>query len=129
MGRPRFPMFRRLVAAGVSAAAIAIVGVTVVAQGQTRAQTQASHRCAASATEQARKLLAFHVGSDSRIEIEREVKRLAALRNPANRRQLFDVLEVWGTVYKAQYRMRFIYARLPDECVLMGQEILENSSL
>ena len=93
------------------------------------AQTSTPHRCAVPATEQARKLLAFHAGDDSRIDIERDVKRLPALRNPANRRQLFDVLEVWGSVYKAQYRMRFIYARLPNECVLMGQEILENSSL
>jgi hypothetical protein len=52
-----------------------------------------------------------------------------AIRNPANRAQRFDVLEVWGDVYKAQYRMRFIDARLPGECVLMGQEILESSSL
>ena len=71
----------------------------------------------------------FQGAGDSRIDIERNVKQLAALRNPANRRQLLDVLEVWGSVYKAQYRMRFIYARLPGDCVLMGQEILESSSL
>jgi hypothetical protein len=39
----------------------------------------------------------------------------------------FDVLEVWGYIYKAQYRMRFLYAQIPDACVLMGQEILEAS--
>ena len=39
----------------------------------------------------------------------------------------FDVLEVWGHIYKADYRMRFIYAQIPDSCVLMGQEILEAS--
>ncbi len=38
---------------------------------------------------------------------------------------LFDVLEVNGAVYKATYRMRFIYAQIPDACVLMGQEIIE----
>ena len=27
------------------------------------------------------------------------------------------------------YRMRFIYARVPGECVLMGQEVLEFASL
>ena len=39
----------------------------------------------------------------------------------------FDVLEVWGHIYKADYRMRFIYAQIADFCVLMGQEILEAS--
>jgi hypothetical protein len=39
----------------------------------------------------------------------------------------FDVLEVNGSIYKATYRMRFIYAQIPDSCVLMGQEILEES--
>ena len=122
MGQVRSRILRRLIATGAATAAIAFVAVGA-------AQGQATHRCAEPATGQARKLLAFHLGSDERIEIDRDVKRLPALRNPANRRQLFDVLEVWGSVYKAQYRMRLIYARLPNECVLMGQEILENSSL
>ena len=51
------------------------------------------------------------------------------MRNPANRLQRFDVLEVWGRIYKGQYRMRFIYARIPNECVLMGQEVLEYAAL
>jgi hypothetical protein len=51
------------------------------------------------------------------------------MRNPANRKQLLDVLQVWGYIYKGQYRMRFIYARLPGECLLMGQEILEYADL
>ena len=122
MGRSRSGTFRRLTT-GVGAA-----GLIVLFAGS-NAFAQQPHRCAVPATEQARKLLAFHLGSDSRIEIEPAVRRLPAIRNPANRRQQFDVLEVWGTVYKAQYRMRLIYARLPNECVLMGQEILENSSL
>jgi hypothetical protein len=90
---------------------------------------QPPHRCSDAATAQAHKLLAFHVGPDSRIEIGKPVKALAAIRNPANTKQSLDVLEVWGYVYKAQYRMRFIYARIPNECVLMGQEILEHSSM
>ena len=39
----------------------------------------------------------------------------------------FDVLEVWGFIYKAEYRMHFLYAQIPGDCVLMGQEILEAS--
>jgi hypothetical protein len=39
----------------------------------------------------------------------------------------FDVLEVNGYVYRATYRMHFIYAQVPGDCLLMGQEILEMS--
>jgi hypothetical protein len=122
VGRSRSGTFWRLIT-GTGAA------VLIVLFAGSEAFGQRPHRCALPATEQARKLLTFHLGSDSRIEIDPAVKQLPAIRNPANRRQLFDVLEVWGTVYKAQYRMRLIYARLPNECVLMGQEILESSSL
>ena len=93
------------------------------------AHAQPSHPCAGAATEQARKLLAFHFGSSDRIDIAPSVKRLSPIRNPADRKQHFDVLEVWGYVYKGQYRMRFIYAQQPGECLLMGQEILEYASL
>ena len=87
------------------------------------------HRCAGAAIEQAAKLLAFHYGPDDRIEVDRSAKELTPLRNAANRKQQFDVLQVWGHIYKGQYRMRFIYARLPGECLLMGQEILEYADL
>lgn len=87
------------------------------------------HPCAAAATQQAKRLLTFHIGPDDRIAIDDAVKVLAPIRNPANRHQMFDVLEVWGNVYKGQYRMHFIYAQTPGSCVLMGQEILEHASL
>ena len=35
------------------------------------------------------------------------------------------MLELEGYVYKATYRMHFIYAQVEGSCVLMGQEILE----
>ena len=93
------------------------------------AHAEPAHQCSSAATEQAKKLLAFHFGPDNRIEIDKSVKELAAIHNPANKEQLLDVLEVWGYIYKGQYRMRFIYARLPGECILMGQEILEHAGL
>ena len=93
------------------------------------AYAEPAHRCSNAATEQAKKLLAFHYGSDNRIEIDKLVKELAPIHNPANKEQLLDVLEVWGYIYKGQYRMRFIYSRLPGECIPMGQEILEYASL
>ena len=101
----------------------------MVLPGPAPAEAQTAHRCAADAGGQALKLLAFHAGSDDRIELDKAVKVLAPIRNPAERGQRFDVLEVWGHIYKGQYRMRFIYARLPGECVLMGQEVLEYASL
>ena len=88
-----------------------------------------AHRCSAAASKQALQLLRFHSGNDDRIEIDRSVKVLAPIRNPADKRQAFDVLEVWGFIYKAQYRMHFLYAQLPGECILVGQEVLEYAKL
>ncbi len=85
--------------------------------------------CAAPAIEQARKLLSFHSDGDDRIEIDKAVKELPSLRNPANEQQRFQVLEVWGYIYKARYRMRLIYAPMGGSCTLMGQEVLEYAKL
>ncbi|HEY8608453.1 MAG TPA: hypothetical protein VIM12_15160 [Noviherbaspirillum sp.] len=89
----------------------------------------AGPQCADNAVAQARKLLAFHVGDDDRISVDKPAKELPSMRNPANPAQRFIVLEVWGAIYKGQYRMRFLYYPLQDECVLMGQEILEYARL
>lgn len=86
------------------------------------------HHCANDALKRAQSLLHFHF-DDERIDIAKSVKSLASIHNPANPKQLFDVLEVWGYIYKGQYRMRFIYAQFPQQCVLMGQEILEYAVL
>ncbi len=88
-----------------------------------------AHPCSAEAVKQAKSLLTFHFGPDERMEIDSTVKLLAPIRNPANKAQSFDVLEVWGTIYKGQYRMHLIYAQMKGSCVLMGQEILEHASL
>ena len=97
--------------------------------GSGLARAEDAHRCAAAAGKQALQLLRFHAGNDERIEIDRSVKVMAPIRNPADKRQAFDVLEVWGYIYKAQYRMHFIYAQLPGECLLVGQEVLEYAKL
>lgn len=89
----------------------------------------AAPQCADDAIAQAHKLLTFHFGEGDRISIDDEAKEMPPLRNPANKRQQLDVLEVWGFIYKAQYRMRFIYFRTPDTCALIGQEILEYATL
>ena len=87
------------------------------------------HPCAAAATKQAERLLLFHFGPDDRIEIDKTVKVLSPIKNPANKNQMFDVLEVWGNIYKGQYRMHLIYAQAKSDCMLMGQEVLEYASL
>ena len=93
------------------------------------AATPAPHACAADAIKRAGPLLQLHFtdGAGGRVEnldIDPKVKVLPPLKALRGKGQ-FDVLEVWGYIYKGQYRMRFIYARIPGECVLMGQEILE----
>jgi hypothetical protein len=107
--------------------AAALCAITLAAFSP--ASAQPPHHCSAAASEQAQKLLVFHFGQDNRIEIDKAVKTLAPIRNPANRAQRLDVLEVWGHIYKGEYRMRFIYAQSAKECLLMGQEILEYASL
>ena len=82
--------------------------------------------CAAPAIDRAKQLLTFHTGPDDRMTIDKTVKQLPSIRNPADPKQKFDVLETWGHIYKGGYRMRFIYYNSPAiSCVLMGEEILE----
>ena len=88
--------------------------------------TYAAPQCAAEARIQAKKLLSFHSDGDERVEIlaDEKVKELPPMRNPVNKKQKFQVLEVNGYIYKGAYRMRLIYYRSGSECVLMGQEVL-----
>ena len=106
-----------------------IAAAVLLSVAGSQAHAQSALHCADAATEQATKLLEFHYGAGSRIEIDKNVKAISPIHSPANKKQSLDVLEVWGYVYKAQYRMHFIYARVPGQCVLMGQEILEYASL
>lgn len=84
--------------------------------------------CAKEAVAQAQKLLAWHSEGDDRAAVAPQAKALPPLANPANKAQKLHVLEVTGHVYKANYRMRMLYAASPGPCLLMGQEILELSS-
>jgi hypothetical protein len=88
----------------------------------------AEHPCAADALEHAKKLLSLHADGEQG-DIGKNVSVLPPIQNPSNKAQKFDVLGVTGFVYKAEYRMRFLYAQIPDQCVLVGQEILELTSL
>ncbi|WP_038054001.1 hypothetical protein [Thermomonas fusca] len=85
--------------------------------------------CNKEAIVQAKRLLLFHTDGDDRAVVESTATPLASIRNPANKNQRFLVLQVEGSVYKADYTMRLIYYPMGRECVLMGQEILEHASL
>jgi hypothetical protein len=95
---------------------------------ETSAYAQTQHACAKDAAAKAAALLKLHFddGDNLKISIGSEVKTLRPVRALRGKGS-FDVLEVWGYIYKAEYRMRFIYARIKGSCVLMGQEILEAS--
>ncbi len=86
-----------------------------------------THHCATDAVIQAEKLLKFHSDNDDRAEVNPDsVKQLTPVHALSGDGR-FDVLEVEGSIYKGEYRMHLIYAQFPDDCVLMGQEIIERS--
>jgi hypothetical protein len=89
----------------------------------------ADSKCSIEAISQARKLLLFHSNNDERAEVDNKAIELPPIKNPVNKNQMFTVLEVNGYIYKGSYRMRLIYYPMGNECILMGQEILELSSL
>ncbi len=92
---------------------------------------RAEHHCAKDAIARATPLLRLHneYAPGEKVEnlaIDDHVRVLPPIRALKGKRRL-DVLEVWGYIYKTDYRMRFIYAQTKDSCALVGQEILEAS--
>ena len=87
-----------------------------------------AHPCDADAIKRGMPLLKLHFEADQleNAGIDDTVKQLPSIKALKGNGK-FDVLEVWGHIYKADYRMRFMYAQIPGSCVLMGQEILEAS--
>jgi len=89
--------------------------------------------CAVDAAAQAENLLKFHVTDGGKmpemaddaapVDVS-DVRRVGDLK-PLRGKGRYDVLEVTGHVIKAEYRIHLIYAAMPDQCLLMGQEILE----
>jgi hypothetical protein len=97
------------------------------------AEAATVHPCSADAVAQAKKLLVFYLHLDDGTTnrqwsvdgTARKNGEVSAIRG----KRRFDVLEVWGNVYKGSYRMRFIYALVGGECTLMGEEIFEDAIL
>jgi hypothetical protein len=82
--------------------------------------------CTVRAVDRAKQLVIFHSGPDDRMTVDKTVKQLPSMRNPEDPKQEYEVLEIWGYIYKARYRMRFIYYNSSaTNCLLMGEEILE----
>lgn len=92
---------------------------------------QKQHACAADAVAKAMQLLKLHFidgveDKNFKATVGPDVKVLPPVKALKGNGR-FDVIEVWGAIYKADYRMRLIYAQINGSCVLMGQEILEAS--
>jgi hypothetical protein len=114
-----------------------LLSLSLVALAAGTAQAQkAAPACAAEAAAQAEVLLKFHVTEGGKApELAEDVApvdigdveskgRLKPLRGKGR----YEVLEVTGHVIKAEYRIHLIYAEMQDQCLLMGQEILEVDS-
>lgn len=98
--------------------------------GISAARAAEAASCASDAISRATPLLTLHFGEGERISIADQAKELPSIRNPANTKQRLKVYEVWGFIYKGEYRMRFIYYATENSgCTLMGQEILEYARL
>jgi hypothetical protein len=109
-----------------------LVAVLLLAPGAAMSPAPAAgaapvHPCASHAAAQARKLLRFHTDADERAEVFGDRARIIGSIKALRGKGRLDVIEVPGGVYKASYRMRLIYAQIPGSCVLMGQEIVEES--
>lgn len=89
----------------------------------------AKHACAGDAIERAKKLIRFHaeVAANQQIGDGETAVTRPPVKVLSGKGKL-DVLEVTSSIYKANYRMRFVYARIPGSCTLHGQEILEASN-
>ena len=87
-------------------------------------------RCAAAVLDAASKLLAGHskAGTDANpheFYVEPNLIALPSVRNPAKKSERLDVVEVWGSVYRATFRMRFLLIPKIPDCVIFGQEIID----
>lgn len=108
---------------------ILVAALLCMAAGEAKAQKQ--HVCAPTAIAKAERLLRLHFldnpdDKSTDVAIDSVVKSLPPIRALKGKGS-FDVVEVRGHIYKADYRMRFIFAQIKDACLLMGQEILEAS--
>ena len=100
---------------------------------------KADHFCSSQVKESAAALFKLHYGQVSIREARQAVsyssiEELPSLRSP-DRRRSYSVLETYAEIGRmGSFRIRMIYAVLgkgnpAEDCILMGQEILDLSSL
>jgi hypothetical protein len=108
---------------------LGFTSIAVVFVSSSVALSAADHPCAVDAARRAKGLLEYHFGEDDRIpsEVRGPVQRVGTMKAIRGQGR-FDILQVSGYKYKAEYRIRLIYAQVSGSCVLMGQEILESGS-
>lgn len=92
------------------AASVFLVSVFTIVHWSALAEQR--HRCAGDALQRAPALLKLHLpDSGHPFGFGDQVEQITPIANPAAPRQTFDVLQGWGFVYKAKYRLRFLYAQ------------------
>ena len=97
------------------------------------AHAASNHPCSSDAIARARELIVFYrhpdeTGFSGQWSVDESAAKVRTVAAITGKRR-YDVLQVWGNVYKGRYRMRLIYAIVRGECVLMGEEILEDAIL
>ena len=92
------------------------------------ASADTGHTCSSNAVSRAGKLLVFYADPDGPWAVDKNAIKIGTVAAIHGKRR-YDVLQVWGYIYKARYRMRFIYATVGGQCVLVGEEIFEDTAL
>jgi hypothetical protein len=97
------------------------------------AHAASNHTCSSDAIARAKELLVFYrhpdeTGFSGQWSVDETARKVGTVAAITGKRR-YDVLQVWGNVYKGRYRMRLIYAIIGGECVLMGEEIFEDAIL
>lgn len=118
---------------GVDVKIIFVLACIALTPGCEFANAAPSHSCSSDAVARAKELLVFYrhpdeTGFAGQWSVDEKANKIGTVRAIYGKRR-YDVLEVWGNVYKGRYRMRFIYALVGGKCELMGEEILEDANL
>jgi hypothetical protein len=94
------------------------------------AEKYSVHKCEGIVKNKGIELLKNFIEIDdvSQISLDDKIKALPRIKSPNNKMK-YDVLETTGYGYKGEYRLRFIFAKVNNGCILMGEEILDLSEL
>ncbi|MGE3261023.1 MAG: hypothetical protein AB7K68_04510 [Bacteriovoracia bacterium] len=108
----------------ISLALILALIAPLSGMAKTRNVASSPHHCAEDAKVVAMEALKLHTQADERATLDDKVTTMTPIRALKGKGKL-DVLEVWGSVYRADYRIRVLYAQIKDSCASLGFEIIE----